>query len=33
MTNDEQGYNVGEEQKTISFPDFRETYAANGVPE
>lgn len=28
-----QGYNVGEEYKTISFDTFKDQYAANGMPE
>ncbi|KAH8090947.1 DNA-directed RNA polymerase I [Filobasidium floriforme] len=30
---EDRGYNVGEESKTISYPDFRETYAASGMPD
>jgi hypothetical protein len=33
LTSSLQGYNVGEEYKTISFPTFKEQYAANGMPE
>lgn len=29
----DRGFNVGEESLNISFPDFRQTFAPNGVAE